>query len=336
MNVRDTRGGKSIGVIGSNRITNEEAYLLQKFARTVLGTNNIDHHRTADYAAFAQALAGKTDRTASLRDTLTAPAIMILGGDPTIQAPATAWNIRTNVRNNRGRLYIANSAEIKLRRQAKAFAHIAPFSYGALASFIAGDDTAVDALTHPGADAASFHNFRKAIRAEESLLVLIGSEFRGADLKRLLDFGTTLPNRKFALLSDYANSRGAADMGLLPDLLPGYTPLGSSTFASTTPQPNPASIIARDLRGSRPRRTLCSLRGRLESGRPVQRRSRRRSKIPSSSCRRCSSPRPPLWLMSSFPPRTSMRNPAQSPTAMATFSSSTRPETVPESAQTSR
>ncbi len=55
---RDTRGGKSIGVIGSNRITNEEAYLLQKFARTVLGTNNIDHHRTADYVSFAQALAG--------------------------------------------------------------------------------------------------------------------------------------------------------------------------------------------------------------------------------------------------------------------------------------
>jgi len=227
--LRDTRGGKSIGVIGSNRTTNEEAYLLQKFARTVLGTNNIDHHRTADYVSFAQALAGHPGRTASLRDTLTAPAIMILGGDPTIQAPATAWNIRTNVRNNRARLYIANSAEIKLRRQAKAFAHIAPFNYGALASFLAGDDTAAEALTHPGADAASFHAFRTAVRAEEQLLVLIGSDIRGGDLKRLLAFGTTLPNRKFALLSDYANSRGAADMGLLPDMLPGYTPVADNT-----------------------------------------------------------------------------------------------------------
>ncbi len=51
--VRDTRGGQAIGVIGSNRTTNEEAYLLQKFARMVLATNNIDHHRTADYAVFA-------------------------------------------------------------------------------------------------------------------------------------------------------------------------------------------------------------------------------------------------------------------------------------------
>ncbi|HTD97615.1 MAG TPA: molybdopterin-dependent oxidoreductase [Edaphobacter sp.] len=230
--LRDTRSGKSIGVIGSNRTTNEESYLLQKFARTVLGTNNIDHHRTADYVTFAQALAGTKGRAASLRDTQTAPAIMILGGDPTNQAPGTAWNIRTNVRINRARLYVANSEEIKLRRQARAFAHIAPFSYGALASFLTGDDTAVDTLTHSGADAASFHNFRETVRAEESLVVLIGSEIRGADLKRLLAFGLTLPNRKFALLSDYVNAHGAADMGLLPDMLPGYTPVASAaTFA---------------------------------------------------------------------------------------------------------
>ena len=68
-------------------------------------------------------------------------------------------------------------------------------------------------------------DFRAAVRAEENLLVLIGSELRGGDLKRLLDFGTNLPGRKFALLSDYVNSRGAADMGLLPDLLPGYVPV---------------------------------------------------------------------------------------------------------------
>ena len=60
--IRDTRGGAAIGVIGSNRTTNEENYLLQKFARTVLGTNNIDHERSTDYAAFARALAGTAER----------------------------------------------------------------------------------------------------------------------------------------------------------------------------------------------------------------------------------------------------------------------------------
>ena len=227
--LRDTRGSRSIGVIGSNRTTNEEAYLLQKFARTVLGTNNIDHHRTADYVSFAQSLAGTTGRTASLRDTLTSSAILIVGGDPTVQAPGTAWNIRTNVRNNRARLYVANSAEIKLRRQAKNFIHLAPFGYSALAAYLGGDAASAN---EAAADTNALMTFREAIKAEENLLILIGSEFRGKDLKKLIDFGLTIPGAKFALISDYANSRGASDMGLLPDMLPGYTPLaGNTTFA---------------------------------------------------------------------------------------------------------
>ncbi len=225
--LRDTRGGSSIGVIGSNRITNEEAYLLQKFARTVLQTNNIDHHRTADYATFTRSLAGHTDRTASQRDNQTAPAVLLIGGDPSNQNPLTAWNLRSDIRLNRARLYVANSEEIKLRRQAKAFLHVPAFGYSALASFLAGDDSVAEALTHPGTDAGNLTTFRDALRAEQNLLILIGSEFRGGDLKRLIDFGLTLSNAKFALLSDYVNSRGASDMGMLPDLLPGYVPISS-------------------------------------------------------------------------------------------------------------
>jgi len=223
--LRDKRGGKSLGVVGGNRLTNEEAYLLQKFARTVLQTNNIDHHRTADYVTFAQALAGTTGKTASQRDVEKSPAIFVIGGDPTNQNPLTAWNLRSNVRLNKARIYIANTEEIKLRRNAKAFLHVAPFGYSALASFIAGDASAAEALVQPGSDTQAAFEFRTALRAESEVVVLIGSELRGGDLKRLLDFGKTMPGRKFALLSDYVNSRGAADMGLLPDMLPGYTPI---------------------------------------------------------------------------------------------------------------
>jgi len=49
-------GPEAIGVIGSNRTTNEENYLLSRFARSVIGTNNVDHHRTADYASLVQVL----------------------------------------------------------------------------------------------------------------------------------------------------------------------------------------------------------------------------------------------------------------------------------------
>ena len=227
--LRNTRGGKSIGVVGGNRLTNEEAYLLQKFARTVLQTNNIDHHRTADYVTFAQALAGTTGKTASQRDVEKATAILVIGGDPTNQNPLTAWNLRSNVRINKARIYIANTEEIKLRRNAKAFLHIAPFGYSALVDFMSGDNSSIESLVQPGTHTQAALDFRNALRDEEEVVVLLGSELRGGDLKRALEFGVTRPGRKFALLSDYVNSRGAADMGLLPDMLPGYTPIAAGS-----------------------------------------------------------------------------------------------------------
>jgi NADH-quinone oxidoreductase subunit G len=215
--LRDAKGANSIGVIGSNRTTNEENYLLQKFARTVLGTNNIDHHRTADYVTLVTSLAGTTTATggtrfASQHCVQQAPALLLVGGDPTSEAPLTAWNIRTNVRLNKARVYIANHREIKLKRQARAFAPVAEFGYAAFIDSLSADN-----------------DFTKAVKAEEKLVVLVGNELRGGELASLIK---ALPQAKFALLADYANSRGAADMGLLPDVLPGYQSLKGSTLAS--------------------------------------------------------------------------------------------------------
>ena len=83
-------GPNAIGVIGSNRTSNEESYLLQKFARLALGTNSIDHHRTADFPALASALAAKPNTTATMRDVFFAPAILLIGNDPTNQHPLLA------------------------------------------------------------------------------------------------------------------------------------------------------------------------------------------------------------------------------------------------------
>jgi formate dehydrogenase major subunit/formate dehydrogenase alpha subunit len=41
--IRDRHGPDSIGFLVSAKCTNEENYLLQKFARGVIGTNNVDH-----------------------------------------------------------------------------------------------------------------------------------------------------------------------------------------------------------------------------------------------------------------------------------------------------
>jgi NADH-quinone oxidoreductase subunit G len=209
LEIRNSSGGKSIGVIGSNRTTNEENYLLQKFARTVLQTPNIDHHRTADYAGFAQALAANNAATASLRDFESTPAMLVIGSDPTEQHPLLAWNIRTNVRINAARLYIANSSEIKLKRQAKQFLHLQ--GEDAYAGFAAS-------LKAPAGDSKAFV---EALQAEEQLVVALGPELLDGTLAPII---ASFPKAKFCLLGDYSNSRGAADMGLYPDLLPGYQP----------------------------------------------------------------------------------------------------------------
>ncbi len=239
--IRDSRGGEAIGVIGSNRTTNEENYLLQKFARTVLKTNNIDHHRTADYPAFLAALGNTPGRTASLRDFEKAPAMLVLGNDPTEQHPALAWNIRTNVRTNRAKLYLANHAEIKLRRQAKAAVQIPAHGYGALISYLAGEESEFV----PNETATKF---REALLAEPELVIAFGSEFRGRDLQALVRWALTLPNARLAALGDYVNSRGAADMGVLPDFLPGYTPaaeggLFAEEYAATLPTSRGKNLV---------------------------------------------------------------------------------------------
>jgi len=248
--IRERSGGAKIGVIGSTRTTNEEAYLLSKFARVVLKTNNVDHHRTADFAALAAALRGKANATASMSEVFTAPAILLIGNDPTEQHPLLAWQIRNNVRLHRARLYVINSESIKLRRQATNFMQIPPGTEGKVAAFLAGDDSALDAVVgqagagsapaqdgrgHPSPDGESSHEQWKELldklRGEEKLVIIFGSEIRGEALTSLVKFGAGISGAKFVCLADYANSHGAADMGLYPDLLPGYHPIaGNSQF----------------------------------------------------------------------------------------------------------
>jgi NADH-quinone oxidoreductase subunit G len=218
--IRDHDG--MIGVVGSSRITNEEAYLLSKFARVVLKTNNVDHHRTADFPALAAALSGKPDLTATMREVYDAPAILLIGNNPTERHPLLAWQIRNNVRLHRSRLYLINSQTIKLGRQAAGFTQIPAGTEGKVAAYLAGDDAAVEAIITEKNSRETWNALREKLRGEQKLVIIFGSEIRGNDVTVLVKFGSGVPGAKFVCLADYANSRGAADMGLYPDLLPGY------------------------------------------------------------------------------------------------------------------
>jgi NADH-quinone oxidoreductase subunit G len=157
-----------------------------------------------------------------MREIFNAPATLLIGNDPTEQHPLLAWQIRNNVRLHRARLYVINSQSIKLRRQATSFVQIPEGSEGKVAAFSAGDDAAVDAIVGAEAGRDTWLALRDKLRGEPNLVIIFGSELRGKDIASVAKFSSTIPGSKLVCLGDYANSRGAADMGLYPDLLPGY------------------------------------------------------------------------------------------------------------------
>jgi len=218
--VLETHGPGSVAVIGSNRTTNEENYLLQRLARTVLKTNHIDHHRTGDFSTLVAALseAKATDRYATMQDVAEARSILLIGNDPTQQHPLLAFQIRQAVRNHKARLYVVNSAEIKLAlRQAAQFVKLG----------VGEESMAVRDLAAGGGPEA-VRSLREKLGGESDTVIIFGDEIRGDSLRDLVRWGFSLPgSTRFIALGDYANSRGAADMGLLPGALPGYEPVSS-------------------------------------------------------------------------------------------------------------
>jgi len=72
-----------------------------------------------------------------------------------------------------------------------------------------------------------YERLRDQLKAEPELVILFDDSCKGEDIRKLVDFGRSLgiPVRYICLL-DYANSRGAVDMGLTPEFLPGYQPAG--------------------------------------------------------------------------------------------------------------
>ncbi len=120
-------GPSTIAVIGSNHTTNEENYLLNRFARVTLGTNHVDHHRTADYTGLAAALGPNAKNSlATMADIYNAPAVLLIGNDVTQQNPLVAWQIRTGVRHHGLKLYAINSRPSKIHRQAKIAVEVPP------------------------------------------------------------------------------------------------------------------------------------------------------------------------------------------------------------------
>ena len=224
-----TAPASAIGVIGSNHTTNEENYLLNRFARVTLGTNNLDHHRTADYVGLAAALGPRAkDSLATMADVYNAPAVLLIGNDVTQQNPLVAWQIRTGVRHHGLKLYAINSLPSKIHRQAQVAVEVARGAEHEAIKWLNSEKGNFDVPT-----TEALVQLKAALEAEKDVVVLFGADIQGAAVRDLVSLAARFGGKtKFMALGDYANSRGASDMGLLPDRLPGYAHLSDSSERS--------------------------------------------------------------------------------------------------------
>jgi NADH-quinone oxidoreductase subunit G len=219
-------GPDGIGFIGSNRTSNEENYLLQRMARTTFGTNNVDHHRTADYTGLITALGDRAaDSLLTMEQLYEAKAVLLIGNDATNQNPLVAWQIRTGVRHHNAKLFVMNAKDVKLERKATQSVVLGPVLEPAAVRWLATGEGNLS-----GELADQLGRLKQALEAESDVAIVFGSSISGAAIANLVEFGSRLQGKtRYMALGDYANSRGAADMGMLPDRLPGYAYLDNKS-----------------------------------------------------------------------------------------------------------
>jgi len=121
-------GPDSIGVLGSARGTNEENYLAQKFARVVLGTNNVDCCARvchAPTAAGMKATLGTGAATNSFADIEQAQAFLLCGCNPTEGHPVVGARLRQAVRHG-AKLLVMDPRATELARLADVHLALRP------------------------------------------------------------------------------------------------------------------------------------------------------------------------------------------------------------------
>ncbi|MGQ9545669.1 MAG: formate dehydrogenase subunit alpha [Dehalococcoidia bacterium] len=121
--IKDEYGSDSLAVFGSSKCTNEENYLLQRFARTVLATNNIDNggrlYNSASLVGLGSSLSfsGSTNYLSDLEQT---DLVLVVGADPSSSAPIVSYAIKRAVKQRGAKLLLIDPRRTKLA----LFAHL--------------------------------------------------------------------------------------------------------------------------------------------------------------------------------------------------------------------
>ena len=212
--------GSSTGVLTGGRLTLEDAYGYAKFARAVLGTNNIDfrarQHSSEEADFLAHALAG-TGLGVSFADLENASSVLLVCLEPEEEAGMIFLRLRKASRKKN--LTTWTLAPYRSNGIQKLDGKLVPCVPGDEASLLdqlyAGSGSTSDQLAE--------------ISLDEKSVILVGE--RAAGLSGTLSACHRLAERtgaRLAWVPRRAGDRGAVEAGCLPNLLPGGRPVADA------------------------------------------------------------------------------------------------------------
>lgn len=254
--------GDQFGFIASAKCTNEENYIMQKFTRAVMMTNNIDHCARLCHAPSVAGLAqsfGSGAMTNSIEEISRAACIFAVGTNTTAAHPIIGLQIKKAVRNG-AKLIVANPRKIDLCRFADICLHHSPGTDVPLLmgmSRVIVEENLLDSSFIKD-HCENFDNFTKSLQnfelplvekitgvAQEDIVTSarlyatckpatilysmgITQHSHGTDNVlavsnlALLTANIAKPSTGVNPLRGQNNVQGACDMGALPNVLPGY------------------------------------------------------------------------------------------------------------------
>ena len=262
--IRDTHGPDSIAFLNSPRCSNEESYLLQKLARAVMKTNNVDHGAGV-YSNYALnvllTMLGTPGTTNSIQGLDRSDVIIVSGVDLGRQLPTIGGRvIRAKLKG--AKLIVMASRRHRVAESADLFLQHKPGTvsllFGAMAKVIV--DRGLMNLPFIRTRCASYESFLASVRscdllmaaeacgvpadqieaaaldyaraASAAILYTTGIEAREHDSVEamvnlcLLCGQIGKDGGGIFSLTEHNNLQGVCDMGMLPDRLPGYGMVG--------------------------------------------------------------------------------------------------------------
>jgi NADH-quinone oxidoreductase subunit G len=191
--------GARVGFLAGGRLSDEDAYALSRFARAVVGTNDIDHRPGGLGSAPLDVEARQAQgATVTYEDVERATTVVIAGLDAEQEVPILHLRIRKAVRKGGARVVVVGPRRTRLQ------------------------DVAEHVLCRPGEEESALTELGERVKqAGEGLVVLAGA--RLAESAGAVEAAAALAaaaGGRFALVARRAGDAGALAAGVHPALLP--------------------------------------------------------------------------------------------------------------------